>query len=84
MERANPGHDVGGGVLVGLAAKRDNLLAVPYAIRGRYARVAVHRGRASDMGSRDSEDVIVVTAAAEVEGDRALVVGRLGRGDGEA
>ena len=35
------------------------------------------------MGSRDSENVVVVIAAAEVEGDRTLVVGRLGWGNGE-
>jgi hypothetical protein len=83
MQRADPVHDIGGGVLVGLAAKDNNLLAVLGAIWGRYARVAVHRRRSSDMGSRDSENVVVVIAAAEVEGDRALVVGRLGRGNGE-
>lgn len=60
MERADHGHDFGGGILVGLAAKGDNLLAVLGAIRGRYARVAVLGGRSGDMGSRDSEDIIVV------------------------
>lgn len=83
MQYADPVHDVGGGVLVGLAAKDYNLLAVPGAIWGRYARVTVHRRRSSDMGSRDSENVVIVIAAAEVEGDRALVVGRLGWGNGE-
>jgi hypothetical protein len=83
MQHTDPVHDVDGGILVGLAAKDNNLLAALGAIWGRYARVAVHRGRANDMGSCDSEDVVVVIAAAEVEGDCTLVVGRLGRGNGE-
>lgn len=36
------------------------------------------------MGSGEKDDALVAAAEAEVEGARALVVGRLERGDGEA
>ena len=39
----------------------------------------MHGGRASNIGRRQSEDVVADIAAAEVQGDGALVVGFIER-----
>jgi len=87
-EGADGGHDGVCSILVGRAAEGDDLLSGLAAVLARHARVGVHGGRASDVGSGEKDDAavvsIVVFSEAEVEGTGALVVGRLERGNEEA
>jgi hypothetical protein len=86
-ESADGGHHGVCSILVTHVAKCDDILATLAVFLVRHARVGMLGmlgRRASDVGSGEKGDVIVVFAKAEVEGAGALVVGRIEWGDGEA
>jgi len=71
-------------ILVTHVTKCDNLLAGLTGFLSRHGGVSVRGRRASDVGSGEKDDTVVVFTEAEVEGAGALVVGRLERGNREA
>jgi len=81
---ADSGHHGVCRVPVAHAAQRDDLLAGLAGALARHARVGKRGRRASNVGSGEEGDAVVVTAEAEIERAGALIVGRPERGDGEA
>jgi len=79
-EVVDGGHHGVCSILVTHIAKCDNLLAGLAGLLGRHARVGVRGRRASDVGSGEKDEAVVICAEAEVEGAGALVVGCLERG----
>jgi hypothetical protein len=78
LQRTDPRLDLGDGVLEALFPLDDDLLAMPAACLFRQTPIVrVHRGRASDMGRRQSEDAVAAASAAEEQAGGTLVVGLL-------
>jgi hypothetical protein len=71
-------------MLVAHIAKGDDVLTWPAGVLEQHTLAGVHGRRASDVGSGEKDNAIVIFANTEVEGTSALIVGRLERGDGEA